>query len=153
MGFFLSLFFFFKIYLFTKEREKEKAWAGAEGEADTAERWAPYGARSQDPGIMTWAKGRRLTDSAPQAPLPHRFTVKINEIMHLRHPTICHMLCEQSVMGAARVSLATTKATRKESKGQRTIEPERSLESSPLIYKASKGHRMSVKARTQIWGS
>jgi len=55
--------------LFTCQRERERASAQArggaegEGEADSpAEQEAQLWAQFQDPGIMTWAEGRSLTD-------------------------------------------------------------------------------------------
>ena len=49
-----------------------KQGGGAEGEGEAgspAEQGARHGAQSQDPGIMTWAEGRCLTDWATQARL------------------------------------------------------------------------------------
>ena len=67
----------FILKLFTIDwfkRESTWAWAGGgaekEGEADPlAEQGAWSGAQSQDPEIMTWTKGRRLTNWATGAPL------------------------------------------------------------------------------------
>ena len=61
--FFLSffLFFFFRFYLFIWQRERPQAGGAAEEEGASR-------ARSQDPRIMTWAKGRHLTDWATQVP-------------------------------------------------------------------------------------
>ena len=48
-----------------KQGERE-----GDGEADTPLSREPYsGAPSQDPGIMTWAEGRRVPDGATQVPL------------------------------------------------------------------------------------
>ena len=57
------------IYLFDTQREhKQGQWlTEGEGEAGSLLSRGPNaGARSQDLGIMTWAKGQRLTDWAPQ---------------------------------------------------------------------------------------
>ena len=48
-------------------REREKAWAEIRGRRRSrlsAEQGTQLGARSLDPGIMTWAEGRCLTDWA-----------------------------------------------------------------------------------------
>ena len=68
--------FFFSIFLnilfiWETEREQERASAqpeeGTEGEAESPlSRELGGGAWSQDPGIMTWAKGRHLTTWATQ---------------------------------------------------------------------------------------
>jgi len=68
---------FFKIlYLFIWHREREHTQAGgaAEGEGE-----ARCGARSQDPKIMTWVKGRCLTDWATQMPLGVSFNTEKNK--------------------------------------------------------------------------
>ena len=67
-------FFFFKFYFWEKVREKEHEWgerSEGQGEADSSLSTEPHGCktRSQDPGIMTWAEGRCLTNWATQAPL------------------------------------------------------------------------------------
>ena len=54
------------IYLTERERERERKqgeWQ-SEGEGETGSLLSrePDLAQSQDPGIMTWAKGRSLTD-------------------------------------------------------------------------------------------
>ena len=57
------------IYLF----ETESAQVGGGG-AEEEEKQTPHSggawceAQSQDPGIMTWAKGRRLTNEPPRCP-------------------------------------------------------------------------------------
>ena len=60
------LLFIFKDFIWERETEIvteiERAWVGEEREKQAC------GAESQDPKIMTWAKGRCLTDWAP---LPH----------------------------------------------------------------------------------
>ena len=74
----LGHFFFFLKILFIYLRERVSAQAGeeaeGEGEVDSLlSREPDVGAWSQDPGIMTWAEGRCLTDWATQAPLGHFF--------------------------------------------------------------------------------
>ena len=56
-----NLFFLFEdfIYLFDREREHKQEDQQAE---------PGYGSRSQNPGTVTWAEGRRLTDWATQVP-------------------------------------------------------------------------------------
>ena len=72
------IFIFLKI-LFIYLTERERAAEG-EGEADfPAEQGAQCGTQSQDPGIMTWAKGRRLIHWATQALLTQAF----NKIIYL----------------------------------------------------------------------
>ena len=75
--------FFLKdsIYLFDTERERERAWEHSKGAVGRGpgRSWLPtewraqwgawYGAWSQNPGIMTWAEGRCLTNWATHAPL------------------------------------------------------------------------------------
>ena len=74
-----SQYFFFvcfvvvfkRFYLFIWESERAQAGGAAEGEEEAGSllsREAQRGIRSQDPGIMTWAEGRRLTNWATQAP-------------------------------------------------------------------------------------
>ena len=59
-----SWFSFFLKFLFINERHREKeAGTQAEGEAEA---WC--GTQSQDPGIMTWAKGRCLSTEPPGIP-------------------------------------------------------------------------------------
>ena len=68
---FILFYFFLRFYLFICQRE----WAQADREAGRgrgrsklpAEQGARCGTRSQDPGIMTWAEGSRLTNWATQA--------------------------------------------------------------------------------------
>lgn len=59
-------------YLFERESEPEReAWARRRGRGRSrlpTEEGAPCRTRSWDPGIMTWAEGRRLTDWATQVP-------------------------------------------------------------------------------------
>ena len=67
---------FFKdfIYLFQNEwvSEREHKQGQRESEKTLAEQGARLEARSQDPAIMTWAKGRHLTSWAAQAlPILH----------------------------------------------------------------------------------
>ena len=60
------------MYLFIWEREKEcvrEQKQGDQGREKQAEQETQQGAQSQDPGIMTWAKGRCITDWATQVPL------------------------------------------------------------------------------------
>ena len=64
---------FLRFYLFIWERERNnKQGEGAEGERErsrlSAEQGARCGAQSQDLEIMTWAKGRCLTNWAIRAP-------------------------------------------------------------------------------------
>ena len=71
-------FIFLKIFIYLGGPEMEgkgesgsMSGGGAEGkgEADSPLSWEPNaGAPSQDPGIMTWAEGRCLTDWATQVP-------------------------------------------------------------------------------------
>ena len=64
-----NLFCLFKIlFIYLRKREHEQ---GAEGEAGS-----PMRGRSQDPGIVTRAEGRRFTDRASQA--PSLLTSKLN---------------------------------------------------------------------------
>ena len=63
-----------KIYIFF-DTERELTYRQAEQEKEKqaqyqgpAEEGAQYGAWSQDPEIMTWAKGRCLTDWGTQVP-------------------------------------------------------------------------------------
>ena len=65
-------FFFFKDFIYLLDRERGQAggtadWGWGRSRLPTA-RWSGDGARSQDPGIMTWAEGRHLTDWAAQVP-------------------------------------------------------------------------------------
>ena len=75
-------FFIFFIFLrlidwLIWERQKERAWVrrGGRGRMRESSSTLPtehrtwHGARSQHPGIMTWAKGRHLSDWATQVPL------------------------------------------------------------------------------------
>ena len=51
------------------------------GEADSSLSGEPwFGAQSQDPGIMTWARGRRLHSQATQVPL---FETSLSYLGHL----------------------------------------------------------------------
>ena len=78
----MALFIVFKkiIYSFEKEGESKTQAGEEEGEADSPLSREPDaqpepdvgpdpGTQSQDPGIMTWAQGRCLTDWATQVPL------------------------------------------------------------------------------------
>ena len=69
------LVFVFNIFIYSFERrDSERAstnrWMDRERGRSRlpTEQGAQCGARSQDPGIMTWAKGRRLTHWITQAP-------------------------------------------------------------------------------------
>jgi len=60
----LFIYFFLKIlFIYSWETERERQ---REKQAPKEQR-ARCGTRSQDPGIVTWAEGRRLTDWATQA--------------------------------------------------------------------------------------
>ena len=65
---FILRFLFLKdfTYLFMRDTERE-AETQAEGEAGSLQ-GAQRGTQSQDPGIMTWAKGRRSTAETPRWP-------------------------------------------------------------------------------------
>ena len=65
---------FLKKILFTYEREREREREHKQGEEQRErrlprEQGAQSGAPSQNPGIMTWAEGRHLTQWATQVPL------------------------------------------------------------------------------------
>ena len=62
--------------------EGEITWTGAERkrEADSSEQTAQCRAQSQAPRIMTWAKGRHLTNRATQAP-QEIYTFKCSQTM------------------------------------------------------------------------
>ena len=64
-------FFFLRLYLFIHERHTERQ-TQAEGEGGSPE-GAPCRAPSQDPGITTWAKGRRSTTEPPRYPRTKHF--------------------------------------------------------------------------------
>ena len=72
---------FFKEFICSLERKgggKAQAERGAEGERGTSrppteQRAWQCGAQSPDPGIMTWAKGRCLTNWATQVPWDSEF--------------------------------------------------------------------------------
>ena len=63
----LSWTFFLRLYLRKRETEivREHEW-GEEGKAGSSLRRIWGRAPAQDPGIMTWAEGRHLTDWAPR---------------------------------------------------------------------------------------
>ena len=66
-----SFFFFFKI-LFIRERENMSRGSGRRRSRlnrEPSEYGAWYGIWSQNPRVMTWAKGRHLTNWATQVPL------------------------------------------------------------------------------------
>ena len=60
-----------------RERECKQAHRGRGRRRLPTEQGASFGAWSQDPGISTWAEGRRLTDWATQAPLLILFATKV----------------------------------------------------------------------------
>jgi len=64
---FLNIFY---LFIWEREWERESMRGGrVRGRSRLpAEQGAQCGTRSQDPGIMTWAKGSRLTNWATQAP-------------------------------------------------------------------------------------
>ena len=73
LGLFLDIliFFFFKdfIYLFDRKREKRESRSKGRSRGrsrHSAKRGARHGTQSQDPRIMTWAAGCRLTNWAPR---------------------------------------------------------------------------------------
>ena len=64
-------FFFLRFYLRESEREREIMSRGGKGRGRSrlpAEQEAQCRTRSQDPGIITWAKGRCLINWATQVP-------------------------------------------------------------------------------------
>ena len=70
----------FKIYWFIYLRKSESVreceqW-GMVGEKLPTEQRAWCGTQSQNPGIMTWAEGRHLSDWATQAPQVLIFVLK-----------------------------------------------------------------------------
>ena len=64
------LFIYLFIYLFDREIHSERGIASRRRGRSRlpAEQGAQCGARSQDPGIMTWAEGRRLMTEPPRHP-------------------------------------------------------------------------------------
>ena len=67
--FFLEILFIWQMEWAQTEGEAEREGEAEGGEKQaSAEREAWYGGRSQDPRIVTWAKGRCLTDWAAQVP-------------------------------------------------------------------------------------
>lgn len=68
-----SFFFLLKIlFIYFKERQRAQARGRVRGRNRLpTEQRAQHGARSQDPEIVTWTKGRSLTDWATQVPLFH----------------------------------------------------------------------------------
>ena len=79
LPFFFSLFN--RFYLFVWQRERAQAGGAADrgrGRNRPSEKQGAWcGAQSQDPRIMTWAEGRRLTDWVTQAPLLPTFLSKL----------------------------------------------------------------------------
>ena len=77
----LSLFFFRRLYLWgrggKRGRESTHRSRGWGRSRLLIEQRAWCGAPSQNPGIMTWAEGRRLTDWTTQAPLYLFFSIEI----------------------------------------------------------------------------
>ena len=69
----ITLMFLKILFIYLTEREPESpSWGRREGRGRSrlpTEQGAGCRAPSQDPGVMTWAKGRCLTDWATQAPL------------------------------------------------------------------------------------
>ena len=61
-------YYFFKIYLFMKDtqRERERQAGGEAGSMQGAQR----GTQSQDPRTSPWAEGRHLTAKPPRRPFP-----------------------------------------------------------------------------------
>ena len=63
-------FFFFEDFTYLFERESRQRGSRRRGRSRLpAKQGTPPGAQSQDPRIVTWAEGRRLTHWATQAPL------------------------------------------------------------------------------------
>jgi len=64
------ILFFFKDFIYLREREQaqvgREAGRGRGRSRLPAEQGARRGARSQDPGTMTWAEGRRSTTEPPR---------------------------------------------------------------------------------------
>ena len=75
MNWLFCLFVFKILFIYLRERQRDSktAWMGRgwrEGRSSLpTEQGAQCWAQSQDPRIMTWAEGRRLTDWATQVPL------------------------------------------------------------------------------------
>ena len=63
---------------------------GRAGSSLPTEQGAWCGAPSQDPGIMTWAKGRRLTDWATQAP-QYIFCLFVEVLTKFIHPSLVNI--------------------------------------------------------------
>ena len=91
--FFLLFFIYLRERAHERECERERVQAVGRGKGRTTKQGAQWRAWSQDPGIMTWAESRRLTDWATQAPsfsFPHSFTccaemyLKVTQTGHLK---------------------------------------------------------------------
>ena len=76
------------IYLFERDQESEREWEQWRGRHRgrgrsrlSTEQGAQFRTRSQDPGIMIWAEGSCLTDSATQEPqfLPFKLKGDTNQ--------------------------------------------------------------------------
>ena len=76
----LIIFFLKTTYLFDTERERLQAGGATDRARERSrlpsEQGAPCRAWSQDPGIMTRAKGRCLTDGAAQTPTVGALDIK-----------------------------------------------------------------------------
>ena len=69
---FKQFIYFLKGFIYLRERGRDSGWEHERRRGRSrlpAEQGARLGAPSQDPGIVTWAKGRRRTGWATQAPL------------------------------------------------------------------------------------
>ena len=80
--------FFLKILLFDTDRENTSRGSIRQGEREKqAASWAgsPIGTWSQDPEIMIWAEGRRLTNWATQEPQEPHFNEKNARIFPSQH--------------------------------------------------------------------
>ena len=69
----LFLNLFYRVYLFEREREREREHKRRGRSWLPAEQRAWFGAWSQDPEVMTWIKGRCLTNWVTQVPPKNLF--------------------------------------------------------------------------------
>ena len=73
--------FFKRFYLLIRASvSREEQQAEGEGEAHSTEQGARRRTRSQDPGVMMWAEGRRFSDWAPQTPHDTAFLTAISAL-------------------------------------------------------------------------
>ena len=84
-----QLFFFLRFYLSERGSKSTSRGKGRGRERSRLppEQGAWSGAPSQDPGIMTWAEGRHLTDWATQEPQIFIFW-KAPDLSHLPQPNL-----------------------------------------------------------------